>query len=289
MEEDAKALARCKAKKKILPQKTPKRGMKKHQEEAHKDLVRRNLYRWEALRRSEAYRGAYQAAFEAMEARLKREMVFSSDDYDGETDRNNIYAMILDPSWRDRKFHEQWTPERLEGEFITSPEGRSLAVKCGLVMPFPPHNPPWVSKFAKDQPIFYDTFPVIATSIEQPRVDPKTNSMIWPSSHLENKRYLNLKIDLTCPKEQVMVFVERWVDKYRHEVSGDSKGKRAIAHDDEINPFLVWDMVQNEHKTKWQVAKKLIPQQEIRTAYDKIRQLFKKAQKLIAEQGKLLK
>jgi hypothetical protein len=267
---------------------------KRDRKQAQEVLSRKNYYRWEALRRTEAYRQAWQAAFEEMIARLDRKInpltvkdLLTMLGYDEPGFRDHVVsqAEVKELISCDPDFFEQEIKTMLEKKFVTSPEGKKLAEKFRLTMPWPPNFPDWARqtiKFDNSWPLFIDQ-PVQLILPKTVRFYPESR-IPFLCSLIENKRYLSVKVDLTLPKEQVMAIFEKTIDTYAPLVKGGQKLPKGKSYDDTIDPFMVWDMIHDEGKTAWQVAKELMPNEETNKAEDNIRTLYKKAQDLILEQ-----
>lgn len=273
---------------------------KNDRKKAIENLRRKAYYRWEALRRTEAYRQAWEAAFENMKTRLgKKNKPLSSCDvleilgydhpdfHDKVVSKEEIEAAIS--CFSVPQFREQACEAEMEKKFLTSTEGRKLAARFGITLAWPPKHPDWMRQAIDFENLwpFLITQPVQVIPPETVRFYP-TTKIPFICSFIENKRYINLKVDLTLPKDQIIAFFEEIIDTYSPMVKGSPKLPKGKSYNDVIDPFLVWDMIHDEHKTAWQVAKELMPDKETSKAKDNIRTLYKKAQGLILEQEDLL-
>lgn len=178
---------------------------------------------------------------------------------------------------RPKDFYKEWPPEKLEFEFLFSPfpgEGLKTARKYGLRMLWHYDNPLWdpykVSlPFVFLQPLAIE---VIPHGLPQWKSLGEKESTLDLIPHLQERRFLTLKIDLNKPKGQILEEVDYHIERYAALagiITTGRQGKRGHKIDYYLkgsNPKVsiceIWKKNKKEGKGAWLIAKEIWPDLE---------------------------
>lgn len=236
------------------------------------ELNRKLKGEWEAIRHSESYRRDRDSAFQKFVERVKQDFESPQD------------------------FHREWPLERLEFEFKFSPfpgEGLKTARKYGLQMPWHYDDPLWDPDNNGLPPVFLNPMAVEVIPHGKPAFKKlgKNESILDLTPHLQDRRFLTLKIDLYKPKTQIQWEVDYQVEKYVSlaDIPKTGKpGKRGpkIDHyvkgsDPKVSIYKVWQMNKKEFKGAWKIAKEIWPHLEGKSPNDYHENYNPQAKKLL--------
>jgi hypothetical protein len=202
------------------------------------------------------------------------------------------------------KYLERTAGEQLSEEknFFSSVEANELALKYGLIIPYPPNfpifdEPLW--DFQKDPPpIFRDQEIITPVSQKQVIFGYKETAdglklLMDFSPHLKEGRYLTTTIDLHRKKKEIMAVFEDVLDVYWHYANQGKKQKRGLAPDNLC--LKVYDMHINQGKPLLHVMRELYPEtegedpnidNETKRRYEQIRWAYRKGKRLVEQSSK---
>jgi hypothetical protein len=231
--------------------------------------------RWEILRRTDDYRRDWDAAFAKMVQRLKQYCVVSCDDFEGEQDPEKIRA-LMDEAMKDDNWQafveKKWTTAKLKEEFLYphyNPEGKELADKYGLFLPYHYDAPLWDPFKDRMKSVFKDMLAVriITQHPTSYKLSPDRKTMLADHTpHLRERRYLTFEIDLYEKQGMILKLIKSQLDFYQDLLERPKAKKRDQALefylDSEKGKFSIyelWDMNKREGKSPWEIAQTLCP------------------------------
>jgi hypothetical protein len=175
-------------------------------------------------------------------------------------------------------------PDSLKREpFLNSPQAEKLANRWGLnFVPHPDDSSMWTdpNTIFKDQGWAVDI-------IRHGNAVVRPDGTVDRSPHLEDKRYLTLKIDLLRPKIQAINETSFLFDRYLTEIG--KKKTRGSAMDEELH-WKVWDLHHKEGMSLLAISRKCFPKADgkdpntdptAKKYYEKVRAAYYKAKELI--------
>ena len=182
--------------------------------------------------------------------------------------------------------------------FSKSKKGKELARKYGLVIPYPPSLPfeELFSGFQDPPPIFKDQ--AIITPISPNAANFELDSMgritkLDLSPHLDDGRFLNLRVDMQCGKKEIRAIFEDILMVYWPCANPGKEEKRGHSLDPLC--FQVYDMRQQGMSLK-KIMWELFPytdggrphegDEDVRNAYEQVRRADRKAKAMIAMASK---
>ena len=223
--------------------------------------------RWEALRRGKYAKDYYKIAFKLVEQQSKTSPT--------NVGHKNSWVLLSD-----------------------SVEGKELAQKYGLIIPYPPSLPfeELFSGFQDPPPIFKDQ--AIITPISPNAANFELDSMgritkLDLSPHLDDGRFLNLRVDMQCGKKEIRAIFEDILMVYWPCANPGKEEKRGHSLDPLC--FQVYDMRQQGMSLK-KIMWELFPytdggrphegDEDVRNAYEQVRRADRKAKAMIAMASK---
>ena len=264
--------------------------------------------RWEILRRTECYRRDWDEAFSRMVGTLKTVFIIGPEDYGEyfgfETDIHKIIKdseirlvddiikeqekinkeiekrraeLDKDPKKREeffkKKFEKDWPSGKLEQEFLYSMhtiEGRKLADKYGLSVPYHYDDPLWDPNKDKMKYIFKDMEPVRMRvhKLSKYETGPDRKKIADHTPNLWDKRWLRIEIDIhsSSSLEATLNMIKSMINFYRKHCSPRDIGKKGSAlnfyldtENGKVSIYDLRDMNKRDGKSPWEIAKELYP------------------------------
>lgn len=241
--------------------------------------------RWEILRRTDSYRQDWDKAFAEMVKMLKEISIIGSDDFECNPDREKMKELIDElmkdpPAWKDflnRKFERDWPPGKLKQEFLYSrTQGRKLADKYGLSIPYKYDDPVWDPFKDRMIPVFNDGWPVTIISHNPASYEMGQDHEVIAdhTPNLREKRWLTIEIDLLEKIGTIRKEINSQLDFYQKLLSLPKAKKRDRTHEfyldtpkGKVSFHELWDMNKKDGKSPWQIAMELYPSETKGTSY----------------------
>jgi hypothetical protein len=177
--------------------------------------------------------------------------------------------------------------------FLESDEAKELAKKYGLLIPYPP-SLPFEELFSDSQeppPIFKDQEIITVVSPNAAIIEWDSElrlTMVDLAPHLEDRRFLTLRVDIQYAKKEIRAAFEDILMVYWPCANPDREEKRGKDLDSLC--FEVYDLHHKEGMNLLQITRQVFPythgqdpniDEDTKAAYEKVKRALRKAEAMI--------